>query len=136
MPRYQMSSRLSELAGMRRYLRKVLAGLEATALDDLLLAVNEAVTNIIVHGYEEEGLAQILIEVQRSGSQVRVTLRDECKPFDPTAFDLPRLDLPLDQRPLGKMGIRMTTALVDDLIYHRLDDGNELILVKRLAQGE
>ncbi|UCC62878.1 MAG: ATP-binding protein, partial [Anaerolineae bacterium] len=76
---------LENLAEIRRFVeeRATTLGVDSDVLRDLLLVVDEAATNVIVHGYEgEKGLIEI--EVGRDADALVVRLRDEALPFDPT----------------------------------------------------
>jgi serine/threonine-protein kinase RsbW len=45
-------------------------------LDAVRLAVSEAVSNVIVHGYRESGNGAFTVAVEWEGEQLRVTVRD------------------------------------------------------------
>jgi glutamate/tyrosine decarboxylase-like PLP-dependent enzyme/anti-sigma regulatory factor (Ser/Thr protein kinase) len=130
---HQVAARLENLAEIRRFV-----GQQAEVLDvdqdstaDMILAVDEAATNVIVHGYQErEGVIEI--EVRREGDAFIVHLRDEAVPFDPTAFPAPDMTLPPDERILAGMGICLMRRRTNE-VSHRvtLNHGNELTLVKR-----
>jgi anti-sigma regulatory factor (Ser/Thr protein kinase) len=54
-------------------------------------------------------------------------------PFDPTRVPDPDLTLPLEERPLGGLGIYLIRQSVDKMVYRAVPEGgNELTLVKRL----
>jgi serine/threonine-protein kinase RsbW len=99
---------------------------------DLVLALNEAVTNTLLHGYgERPGPVEVCVEAE--GDDIRVHLTDDAPPFDPTAVPPPDIHLPLEDRPLGGLGVHMMRQLSDELIY-AVDDGrNRLTFVKRGA---
>ena len=99
-------------------------------LYELVLAVEEAVTNIILHGYEgKNGVITLLI--QPNQGSVEIILQDDAPPFDPTSVPAPRLDLHLDERPLGGLGVHIMRKHSDEMSYHRTPTGlNELKLVK------
>lgn len=125
-------AKLDELAAIRRFVEgaAVDLGADLDAIADMLLAVTEVVTNIIVHGYE--GASGIIeLTVSKPGTALVVRLRDHAPPFDPTATPVPDHTLPLEQRPLGGMGVFLTIALLDE-VRHRIPEqgGNELTLVK------
>jgi serine/threonine-protein kinase RsbW len=96
----------------------------------LTLAVEEAVTNIILHGYDGKK-GDIIVVVQPNAGSAEITLCDDAPPFDPTCVPAPRLDLPLEQRPLGGLGVHIMRKNLDRISYRRTPAGsNELILVK------
>lgn len=100
-------------------------------LYDLILAVDEAVTNIIQHGYEESGgLIQIKLETIPEGLQVFI--HDTAPSFDPTSYPEPEMPSDLEKRKPGGIGIYMMRKLTDEVNYCCQPDGkNELQLVKK-----
>ncbi|MFC2053237.1 ATP-binding protein [Chloroflexota bacterium] len=126
-------AKVENLAEIRRFIREQAAILhvDQATTADMVLAVDEAATNVIVHGYQdEEGIIEI--EVRREGDAFIVHLRDETVPFDPTTTPPPDLTLPPEERILGGMGVGLMRRRTDE-ISHRvtLQRGNELTLVKR-----
>lgn len=128
-----IAAKLESLAQVRRFVRE-----RATVLDvdpatvaDLVLAVDEAATNVIVHGYQgQEGTIEI--EVRREGDALVVHLRDEAKPFDPTVAPSLDVTLPPEERAMAGMGIHMMRRNTDEMSHRlTLQQGNELTLVKR-----
>jgi anti-sigma regulatory factor (Ser/Thr protein kinase) len=97
----------------------------------MVLAVDEAVTNVIVHGYQNLG-GIIEIEVRREGDALITLIRDESSHFNPT--EVPSVDFSkiAEERISDGMGINLMRRRTDE-ISHRdtLQSGNELILVKR-----
>lgn len=128
----RIAAELKNLATIRRFVEKAAAQLDADpeATADVLQAVDESATNIIVHGYRGQS-GEIEVEVQQSGPALVVRLRDQAPPFDPTRVPAPDLSLPLDRRPLGGMGVYLTRHLTDEASYRLMSDGrNELTLIK------
>jgi serine/threonine-protein kinase RsbW len=106
-------------------------GADPTMLLDVVLAANEIATNIMLHGYQGRS-GPIEIEVGQTGKALVICLRDQAPAFDPTTAPNPNLNLPLEERPLGKMGIYLTRQLVDEMTYRLSPQGgNELTLIKK-----
>lgn len=128
----QVAAEVGNLGAIRRFLEERAAALGASseAIADLILAVNEAATNIIVHGYEgSSGVVEI--EVRAEQHDLWVLLRDQAPHHDPTRAPIPDVDVPLSERPFGGMGVHMMRHYTDELRYRVTPDGkNELILVK------
>jgi len=123
---------LSDLAAIRAFVWNTATALDASAdaVPDLVLAVDEAVTNIIRHGYGGRP-GPIGIEVERDDAAIVVHVTDEAAPFDPTTWPEPDLDVPLERRAAGGLGIHLVRTSVDRLAHRAAADrGNELILVK------
>ncbi len=124
---------LKNLAALRRFIVESAAqsGFSSPeAIADLLVAVNEAVTNIIVHGYRgQPGVVDI--EVTYDRDNLAVSLEDRSPPFDPTSVPAPDVSLPLAQRRFGGMGIHLMRQFTDEVIYRSTAGGNELVLIKK-----
>lgn len=130
----RVAAELDNLSAVRRFVMDRLAALavDPEVAHDVILATDEAVTNVIVHGYQGRP-GSVEIEVGRSGESLVVHVRDQAPPFDPTRVPPPDLNLPLEQRPYGGMGVYIIRKLMDRM-SHRLtpQGGNELILVKHV----
>jgi len=132
----RISADLGNLDDVRRFIRENAAGLrqDQAALQALIQAVDESVTNIILHGYRGQP-GSIEITLEETGGCLVIRLRDQAAPFDPTAAPPPDVTSPLEQRPLGGLGIHLIRHMVDELIYcPGPEGGNELRLVKRIGQ--
>ncbi|GIK66438.1 MAG: hypothetical protein BroJett018_42320 [Chloroflexota bacterium] len=131
----QWQADLTSLAEIREFVEgcaKTL-GANESQTSDVLLAVNEAVTNSILHGYG--GFGPVRIEVDRDKGQLCVCVADQAPPFDPTQHITPDINRPLDECGLGGMGIHMMRTLTDDMVYHApTEGGNELTLKKNLSE--
>lgn len=129
-----LTAELRHLADIRRFISLATANLGAPpkARDDLELAVDELVTNIIQHGYRREPKGIELV-ARREGDTIVVQLRDEAPPFDPTQVPEPDTTLPLELRPVGGLGIFLARRLTDSLTYRRTaDQHNEVTLTKNI----
>jgi serine/threonine-protein kinase RsbW len=129
---------LDDLGHVRDFINEhVPAGsLGGDGAGELLLAVDEAVSNVIMHG---GGHADGRIEVRVAGSPdaISVRIRDEARLFDPTAARETDLGVsPLEREEAGGFGLALIRRLVDELHYRVTEDGgNELLLVKRRRQA-
>ncbi|HUK13647.1 MAG TPA: ATP-binding protein [Thermoanaerobaculaceae bacterium] len=104
------------------------AGIEATRLGHLELAVEEWVVNVGKHAYRERPGA-VEVAVRRDASAFVVELEDEGPPFDPTAAPAPDVGAPLEARRPGGLGILLIRRLLDGVGYERRGRRNVLTLV-------
>ena len=108
-------------------------GVDRAVLADLRLAVDEAVTNIILHGYNGRA-GQVELHLERDGDAVIIRIRDQAESFDASHVNAPQLDTSLADRPFGGMGLFLIKKLTDEAEFLSLPGGgNELKLVKRRA---
>jgi serine/threonine-protein kinase RsbW len=125
---------LTDLTDIRTLVRECAtgAGFSAVEIDDLVQAVDESATNVLVHGYRKRP-GRLTVTVESAGAELTVLLEDDAAPFDPRDWERPDADASWTQRRPGGWGIPLTRGCVDE-IYHRErehGDGNVLTLVKR-----
>lgn len=110
----------------------VCLGGDGQALSELVFAVNEAITNVVVHGYGEKP-GHIIVEVSRVNSNLVVCVQDQARVFDPTAVPASDITLPLEQRQPGGLGIHLMRQFTDEMECRvRPEGGNQLTLVKQI----
>ena len=133
-PRVRMPAEPGSLSHIRHFVedQAIALGADPAIVPDVVQAADEAVTNVIVHGYRG-GPGIVEVEVRVTAGTLVVRVRDQAPTFDPTTVPRPDLSRPLEQRPLGGMGVHLMRELTDD-ITHRSPEGwsNELTLVKRV----
>lgn len=110
------------------------AGLDRAQLYKLCLAVDEIATNIINHGYLEAGITGGTIDVSLSADEKRlkVAIEDTALPFNPLEFNVPGEDLlsrPLEERPIGGLGIMLARENVDEYRYDYKDGKNHNVFI-------
>jgi anti-sigma regulatory factor (Ser/Thr protein kinase) len=133
------ASRLSITANVH-YLVVIRAFVEAAAavlkvqpglVAHTVQAVDESASNIILHGYRG-GPGVIEVEVKVVANDLTVVLRDTAPVFDPTKLPEPDISKPLDERPIGGLGVFLARKLMDEIRHReRPGGGNELTLIKR-----
>jgi serine/threonine-protein kinase RsbW len=133
----QITADVSFLVVIRRFVQAAAdaAGVEAGATEDMVHAVDELSANIILHGYDGAP-GMVTVSCRAEPEAFVITLRDTAPAFDPTTVVDPDLDVPLEQRRVGGLGIYLSRKMMDDMRYQRLPSGeNELTLVKRRVRA-
>ena len=74
------------------------AALDPNTAFDVRLATEEAVTNVIEHGYAGMTPGSITLRIRRDARQIVITVEDEAPYFDPSTIRPPDPDAPLDRR--------------------------------------
>ncbi len=108
------------------------SGLSQPLAMSLNLALEEAVTNVIVYAYPDGTDGLVDIEAILHKDRIRFIISDSGQPFDPTQVQEPDLSLPLEERPIGGLGIHLVRSIMDEVSYERTADKNILYLLKRL----
>lgn len=127
---------LNNLAEIRGFVERTArqAGLDEEITSGLVLAVDEAAANVIVHGYRQDGRGRLEILATQDDASLTIRLRDEAPAYNPLDAPAPSLDSPLEERAIGGMGVLLIRQNTDRVEYNARDGrGNELVLVKDLA---
>ncbi len=131
----RLAAELKDLTHIRQFVAESAKelGVLPGSMPGVLLAVDEAVTNVILHGYNGRG-GPVEIEVTGSPDALIIHVRDEAAPFDPTSVPTPGLDASPEQRAPGGLGVHLMRQAMDQLLYRRpASGGNELTLIKRVS---
>ena len=67
-----------------------------------------------------------------TGDGYEASITDDGKAFNPLKKEHPDLDIALEDRPIGGLGIYFVHRLVDEIDYQRLDNKNCLKIAKRV----
>ena len=96
------------------------------------LALEEAVSNVMLYAYPNEKSGQVMVESWRSKGNIYFTISDSGVPFDPTAQQEADITLSAEERAIGGLGIHLVRQLMDEISYERQDGKNILTLAKKL----
>lgn len=129
---------IEQLYEMLEYIRSfaLKAGFEPVTVKNIELVAEEALVNVIVHGYKDTagGDIRIVIEdLQDPG--IRITIKDRGKPFDPStyladnSFHIPK-NLNDSNADVGGWGLFLIYKMMDSVEYKRDGDDNVLVLAK------
>ena len=111
-----------------------LKGLSERDLLRLQLVIEELFSNTIMHGYGKECDEPIEIALGAAPGRVTVRYQDAAGPYDPArALATSRVSEPLEQRPVGHLGVHLVAAIVDDMRYARIDGRNQLQILMRVG---
>ena len=98
---------------------------------DLHLAVDEACTNCVSYAYPEGEPGEIELTCRIGPKKFEISIRDWGRPFNPLKTPPPDLDLDLEDRPIGGLGVFLMKKFSDRLEYRREEDSNLLTIIKR-----
>jgi len=129
---------LSFLKEVRQFVKETLA--ETSLVEDVtsrvILAVDEAVSNIIEHAYEEGRKDRIEMAITHDDKRVDILIRDFGKTFDPGKIAPPDMQEYIRVRRKGGLGIFLIRKIMDEVEY-TFKEGvqNELRLVKYIQDS-
>jgi serine/threonine-protein kinase RsbW len=131
---------LDSLGSIAEYVMQVAAeaGLSRRMIYHLRLAVDEIATNIVTHGYQANGLSgQIEVRARVDETAVTIVLEDTSPAYDPTFDQEPlSMDLPVQERPIGGLGMYLAAQNVDKLTYERIGNRNRHTFVVMLPEKQ
>lgn len=133
--RFVIDSRLEAVAELGSRVSAACAGIgiDEEALCDIELAVVEAATNVVCHGYRGLPVGAVEVEVRLQPDQVQVDIIDRGAPIPEGLLDQAEIAEPGDIAALADSGrgLALIRASVDSWAYETSPAGNRLKLVKR-----
>jgi sigma-B regulation protein RsbU (phosphoserine phosphatase) len=128
-------NKVSEITKLNAFVKSATAALnmETGLANQIKLAVEEAVTNVIDYAYPNDIEGNINITIEADESRVRFILSDTGAEFDPTGVSKADTTLTVEERPIGGLGVFLVRNLMDSINYERVDGKNVLRMEKRFA---
>ncbi len=125
--------RYASLAGIGEFVRKVAqdAGFGSFAIYSIEMAVDEACSNIIEHGYGGEDKGKIQCTCAVDETRLTITLQDNGQSFNPAEIPQPNLSENLDEREAHGLGLYFIRQWMDEIHFERSGSKNKLTLIKR-----
>ncbi len=109
--------------------------LPAKLVFQLNLTLEELVTNVICHGYDDDGVHAIHVRLALADGMITAEVEDDGRPFDPFADAAPPdLEQDLDDRPIGGLGVHLVRSFMDEVSYRREGDRNRVRLSTRATR--
>jgi serine/threonine-protein kinase RsbW len=102
------------------------SGLTDDATFKLTLALDEIVANVVRHGFDDDREHRIEVKVTVDDRTVTASVEDDGVEFDPREAPVPDLDLPIEMRKPGGLGMHLVKATMDSVEYRRQDGRNIL----------
>ncbi len=130
--RIRIPAELERIAEVRALVRGVAEACDAPidCEDDLVQAVDEAVTNVVLHGYRGSP-GTVDVHVERDAEDVVITIEDDAPLFDPLSVPPPDLTTPPEHRVPGGMGIHLMRQAADRVEHRPRDGGGNILTITR-----
>jgi len=110
-------------------------GLSVADIYKVNLVLDELLTNLISYAYPDRAPHLIRLHLALDQGRLTAVLIDDASPFDPLGEVQPAvIDGPLDERPIGGLGLHFVRTLMDEVSYQRQGGYNQLTLVKNIGQ--
>lgn len=102
-------------------------------INDLHVALDEVLNNVISYGYADAAAHTIDIDLSYDGAHVTAVISDDAAPFDPLQVPAPQPASGLKTRRIGGLGIHLVRNLMDQCSYARSNGRNQLTLRKHVT---
>jgi anti-sigma regulatory factor (Ser/Thr protein kinase) len=107
--------------------------LAPTVLQAVDLALEEHVTNVMSYAYEDAAPHEIRIRLTLETQQLQIEVEDDGRPYDPLSRPPIDTSVPLEEKPVGGLGIHLIRSLMDEVEYRREGRKNILRMRKRVT---
>jgi len=131
-----VKSSTENLAIVRDFIRKAAdeTGVNTEVVHKIILAVDEASSNIMRHAYKNNPEGEISYSFIVSGSECTVIITDQGVGFNPAAVRKPDLPVYIKEGKRGGLGMHLMKILMDNVQYESTESGfNKLVLTKKIA---
>ncbi len=133
----KFAAELDSLPIFREHIKKVCKGhpgINDKNCYDVQLAVDEACTNIITHGYADMDPGSIILRLDPLENRIVITITDFGYPFEPFESDMPDVEAGLEDMPMGGFGLFFIYQTMDEIDYENTENGNHLKFIKYLKE--
>jgi serine/threonine-protein kinase RsbW len=112
------------------------AGIPEVTVENIILAVDEACTNIIKHAYKLSPEGELIIKIDYDEEKFTVTIIDYGKSFEPERVPLPDLQKYYREHRVGGLGMYLMKSLMDDVTYTSIPGKyNQVLLSKNIRSS-
>lgn len=134
-----VKSRTENLSAIRDFIASAARAVEINedTVENIMLAVDEACSNIIKHAYKSDPEGEIKIELDFSDGKFTVTIQDKGISFEPDLIPEPDLQKYYRQRRVGGLGMYLMKSLMDDVQYISVPGKyNRVLLTKNISGAQ
>lgn len=97
------------------------------------VALEEHLTNVLSYGYQPGAQHHILVAFTVEDGGLHVDVEDDGKAFDPLTVPPVDTAIPLEEKPVGGLGVHLMRQFMDELSYAREGGKNVLRMRKRIV---
>lgn len=99
----------------------------------LHLVIEELAVNIADYAYPDVGDGYLDVLIDKTPETITITFKDGGTPFNPLERKMPDVDLPLEERGIGGLGIFLTVKKMDEVKYDYCNNENVLTIMKKIS---
>jgi serine/threonine-protein kinase RsbW len=106
-------------------------GISDRVINEINLALDEILCNIISYGYPHGEPGEIMVRLRYRPGEVTAEIHDDGVSFDPLQAAPPDFAATVNDRKVGGLGITFVKELMDEVAYSRVANQNHLLLTKK-----
>lgn len=131
-----MQNQLSEVGRMHSFLQSLCREhhIDEDCFKSLNLVIEEWMVNVISYAYPEGTQGPIELTIRVGEGCITLEIRDRGVPFDPTQYPDADVDVALDERQIGGLGIYLMRNIMDSMHYERSIDGYNILKLTKLIK--
>lgn len=107
-------------------------GFDETDVEEIRLAVDEAMTNVIKHAYGFDESKTVYVTLGKKGKNFWVAIQDQGDAFDIDKYKEPNVAERVKMGKKGGVGVFLIKNLMDKVEYSRKNSHNEIKMIKKL----
>ncbi len=133
-----IKSRTEDLHELRQFIGAAAReyGFPNDEASKIVLAVDEACTNVIQHAYQGDPDKEIRVSIRTGKGAFEVVIEDKGRSFNPLAITTPDLKQHLRQHRRGGLGVHLMKTLMDEVEYSLTPGKKNVVrLTKYLPQN-
>ncbi|HSR17671.1 MAG TPA: ATP-binding protein [Ignavibacteriaceae bacterium] len=133
-----VKSRTENLSEIREFINSLVRkiGVAPDVSENIILAVDEACTNIIKHSYKFFPDGEIIIKTKYSNNKIIITIIDYGEYFQPNSIHKPDLQEYYRHKKVGGLGMYLMKTLMDEVKYSSVPGKyNQVLLTKYVNSG-
>ncbi|MGJ0514428.1 MAG: ATP-binding protein [Methylomicrobium sp.] len=130
---YKVPARLEEIEKLAEAVNQALPDRDQAFAANLCL--EELIINTILYGLKGASGRFVHVQISLSDEWLEIVIKDDAPRFDPfMQAPKPNLDLDIDERPIGGLGVHIVKTIMDEAHASYDGAGNSIVLRKRLQR--
>ncbi|MBO4827454.1 MAG: SpoIIE family protein phosphatase [Prevotella sp.] len=133
----RLKNEMAEMGRLRSYVLSVCRehGTNEHYALSVYLAIEEMVANVVNYAYKKGTRGHVDLYTKNDDDTLEFRIEDWGQPFDPTKAEDADINLPLEERPIGGLGIHLARNIMDSMHYQRTDDGRNVLTMRKQMTG-
>ena len=105
--------------------------IDMSTINKIDIALDELFSNVCNYAYDD-GLGKIRIDLSITSSQIKISLIDDGKEYNPLLHEDPDITQSVKERQIGGLGIMMVKKIMDEVKYEYKHKQNIITIIKNI----